>query len=66
MEQFLLILLQAPVIRTWYIVLERKFGAIGKTTGLKKMLCDQVCYIYKIYFCLMSCIKMEYLGIYWY
>ncbi|GIY83892.1 protein Mpv17 [Caerostris darwini] len=32
----------APVLRTWYNVLEKSIGTLGKTAGLRKMMVDQV------------------------
>ncbi|KAG8183471.1 hypothetical protein JTE90_002853 [Oedothorax gibbosus] len=32
----------APVLRTWYNVLEKAIGTVGKTVGLRKMLVDQL------------------------
>lgn len=37
-----MLFLQAPVLRTWYNVLEKTIGTLGKTVGLRKMIVDQV------------------------
>ncbi|GAB6028175.1 hypothetical protein CHUAL_002381 [Chamberlinius hualienensis] len=33
-----------PVLRTWFITLDRMFGAAGKTTAIKKLIVDQTCF----------------------
>ncbi|GFQ98627.1 protein Mpv17 [Trichonephila clavata] len=32
----------APILRTWYNVLEKTMGAVGRTVGLRKMMVDQL------------------------
>ncbi|GFU54388.1 hypothetical protein NPIL_471101 [Nephila pilipes] len=32
----------APILRTWYNVLEKTMGTVGKTVGLRKMVPDQL------------------------
>lgn len=33
-----------PVLRTWFITLDKLFGAAGKTTAIKKLVLDQTCF----------------------
>lgn len=36
------LVLQAPLVRGWYVTLDRLFPANNKKSAIKKLLCDQV------------------------